>query len=116
MISLDTARGCSFCHGTALVSPGGLTRPCPRCQRQHYPPRVARPVARLALLALALLAGCSAALGTTPATKAALVVVDVATLVRRYVCARELDPLLGDPRAHPPAADAGSLADVGGAE
>ena len=32
---------CTFCRGTGLVSPSGMTRPCPHCQRQRdtdYPP------------------------------------------------------------------------------
>ena len=52
--------------------------------------------ATLALLALLSL-GCSGGPGGA-VLKTATVVVDVASTVRRYICARELDPLLGDPR------------------
>lgn len=66
-------------------------------------------MARAVIVCAVLLCGCPGAV--IPAAKAALVV-EVATLVRRYVCARELDPILGDPRARSVTTDAAVLQDA----
>lgn len=82
---------------------------------------------RVIFLALSLLSGCASSPGVGPAAMAAkigLTTLEAAAEVRRYVCSRALDPLLGDPRtsdpavvpvpARPPvAADAGAPADAG---
>ena len=56
-----------------------------------------RPLVLLALLSLGC--GSSVATGATAALKTATVVIDASREVRRYLCHRALDPLLGDPRA-----------------
>jgi hypothetical protein len=53
----------------------------------------------MVLLALATGCGSSAATGAAAALKTATVVIDASREVRRYLCHRALDPLLGDPRA-----------------
>jgi hypothetical protein len=61
----------------------------------------------MVLLALATGCGSSAATGAAAALKTATVVIDASREVRRYLCHRALDPLLGDPRA-PEASSGGS--------
>lgn len=57
-----------------------------------------RPALVLLASLLALGCGSSAATGATAALKTATVVIDASREVRRYLCHRALDPLLGDPR------------------
>jgi hypothetical protein len=84
------------------VVPGGDEEPAaPAVTSRH---RIARPAesghARLWVLALLVLVGCGAS-ASGGALKTAVVVLDGAATMRRYLCSRALDPLLGDPRAEP---------------
>jgi hypothetical protein len=56
--------------------------------------------ARVWVLVLLVLTGCGASV-SSGALKTAVVVIDGAATMRRYLCSRALDPLLGDPRAEP---------------
>jgi hypothetical protein len=61
------------------------------------------------LLALVLGgAGCGSTDGATAALATATTVLKATATVRQYLCARELDPLLGDPRPAP-ASSGGTL-------
>lgn len=81
------------------IAPGDLPSPdeTTRAGRLHGPRGA---LGALCLAALALALGCSggAAGAAGAALKTATVVIDGAAEVRRYLCHRALDPLLGDPR------------------
>lgn len=84
------------------VVPGEEPEPtAPAVTSRH---RIARPGesghARLWVLVLLVLVGCGAT-ASGGALKTAVVVLDGAATMRRYLCSRALDPLLGDPRAEP---------------
>lgn len=87
-------------EGRATVAPGVLAdavNEATTAGRQRLPTGV---LGAMVLVCLTL--GCGSTDGATAALATATTAIKAAATVRQYLCARELDPLLGDPRPSAP--------------